>query len=41
MLLKSHNLGLLADILTSNGVSTFYDLLQTAYEADHFPLEIL
>jgi hypothetical protein len=40
-LLKSHNLGLLANILPPNGGSTFYDLLQTAYEADSFPSEIL
>jgi hypothetical protein len=40
-LLKSHNLSLLADIPPPNRNSTFYDLLQTMYEADPFSSEIL
>jgi hypothetical protein len=41
MILKSYNLGLLADILPLNGGPTFHDVLQTIYKADSFPSEIL
>jgi hypothetical protein len=40
-LLKSHNLGLLVHILPLDGGPTFHDLLQTVYETDSFPSEIL
>ena len=39
--LKSQNLGLLADILATNGRSHFDTLLAKAYEADPFPSEII
>ena len=39
--LKSQNLGLLADILPINGRSHFDTLLDKAYEADPFPSEII
>jgi hypothetical protein len=41
MLLKSHNLDLLADIPSPNGGSTFHDLKLAAYEADSFPSGLL
>jgi hypothetical protein len=40
-MLQSHILGLLADLPPLNGGFTFYDLVQTAYAADPFSLEIL
>ena len=40
-ILKSQNLGLLADIPPVNGRSQFDSLLEKAYEADPFPLEII
>ena len=40
-ILKSQNLGLLADIPPVNGHSQFDSLLEKAYEADPFPLEII
>ena len=39
--LKSQNLGLLADIPPTNGRSHFDTLLSKAYEADPFPFEII
>ena len=39
--LKSQNLGLLADIPPTNGRSHFDTLLTKAYEADPFPSEII
>jgi hypothetical protein len=39
-LLKSHNIGLLVDILLPIGGHTFYDLILGAYEADSFPSEV-
>ena len=39
--LKSQNLGLLADIPPTNGHSHFDTLLDKAYEADPFPSEII
>ena len=40
-ILKSQNLGLLADILPMNGRSELDSLLEKAYEADPFPLELI
>ena len=40
-ILKSQNLGLLVDIPPVNGRSQFDSLLEKAYEADPFPLEII
>ena len=41
MVLKSQNLGLLADIPPTNGCSYFDTLLDKAYETDPFPSEII
>ena len=41
MVLKSQNLGLLADIPPTNGRSHFDTLLTKAYEADPFPSKII
>jgi hypothetical protein len=41
ILLKSHNLDLLADIPSPNGGTNSHNLLQTACKVDPFPSEIL
>jgi hypothetical protein len=41
MLLNSHNLSFLADILPLNRGLTFYKIILAAYKSDFFHLEVL